>query len=128
MIRALLIQPEPLNKILAGTKIWEIRGSQTKIRETIGLVPSRSGTVVAICDLIDCIGPLNQREFHANTAKAGMRPDQAKLGYYLQTYAWVLANVRLLKKPVPYIHPSGAVIWVNLAENTESAVRRQIPK
>ena len=48
MIRALLIQPEPLNKILAGTKIWEIRGSQTKIRKTIGLVPSRSGTVVAI--------------------------------------------------------------------------------
>ena len=59
MVRALLIRPEPLHKILIGNKTWEMRGSATKIRETIGLIPSRSGTVLALCDLVDCIGPLS---------------------------------------------------------------------
>jgi hypothetical protein len=28
--------------------------------------------------------------------------------------AWVLDNPRPLKKPLPYQHPSGAIIWVKL--------------
>ena len=43
------------------------------------------------------------------------------------TYAWVLANIRLLKKPVPYAHPSGAVIWVKLEGDTEQDIRRLSP-
>jgi len=127
MIRTLLIRPEPLNQILQGTKTWEMRGSPTKIRETIGLIPSRSGTVVAICDLVDCIGPLSARAFRDNASKAGLRHSEAQLGYYLNTYAWVLANVRLLKKPVPYAHQSGAVIWVKLEGDTEQEIRLFTP-
>lgn len=29
-------------------------------------------------------------------------------------YAWELSNVIKYKKPIPYCHPRGAVIWVKL--------------
>jgi hypothetical protein len=55
-----------------------------------------------------------------------MQPREAKLGYYRNTYAWVLKNPRRLKKTVPYKHPSGAVIWVKLDGIVERAIRKQI--
>jgi hypothetical protein len=51
-----------------------------------------------------------------------MKPIEAVLGHYKETFAWVLANPRLLNAPVPYEHPSGAVIWVTLDDRTERAV------
>ncbi len=89
-MRALVIRRPWIDKILEGEKIWEIRGSRTSVRGQIGLIASRSGTVVGICDLVDCIGPLTAGEFRKNAKKAGMRPSEATLGYYRQTYAWVL--------------------------------------
>lgn len=123
-MRALLIRPQWLEKILKGTKTWEIRGSKTLIRGTIALVPSGSGTIVGLCDLIDCIGPLTDDVFRKNASKAGMRADEAKLGWYRNTYAWVLASPRYLKKRVKYVHPSGAVIWVKLETKVENAIRK----
>jgi hypothetical protein len=111
-LRALLIRHPWIDKILGGEKTWEIRGSRTSVRERIGLVPSGSGTIIGVCDLVDCIGPLTAEEFRKNAKKAGMRPGEATLGHYRKTYAWVLAKPRILKLPVPYRHPSGAVIWV----------------
>lgn len=29
-------------------------------------------------------------------------------------YAWELSNIIKYKKPIPYCHPRGAVIWVKL--------------
>ena len=122
---ALIIKKPWLDKILAGTKIWEIRGSRTNIRGTIGLIESRSGTVVGLCEVIDCIGPLTAEEYRRNARRAGMLPAEANLGGYKNTFAWVLANARRFKTPVPYRHPSGAVIWVALDEATERAVQRR---
>jgi len=117
--RALLIRHPWIDKILAGEKTWEIRGSRTTIRGTIGLIPSASGTVAGACDVIDCVGPLSAEMFRKNAAKAGMTPSEATLGHYRNTYAWVLANPRRFAKPVPYKHPSGAVIWVSLDSKVE---------
>ena len=33
---------------------------------------------------------------------------------YEKTYAWVMAEPKPLSQPIPYKHPSGAVIWVRL--------------
>jgi hypothetical protein len=112
--------------ILAGKKSWEIRGSRTSIRETIGLVPSGSGTVIGVCELADCVGPLTAEEFLKNAKKAGMHPSEAKLGLYRKTFAWVLEKPRILKRPVPYPHPSGAVIWVRLDSSVEREIHEQI--
>ena len=124
-MRALIIKKPWLHKILAGTKTWEIRGSRTNIRGTIGLIESRSGTVVGFCEVIDCIGPLTADEYRRDARRAGMLPAEANLGGYKNTFAWVLANARLFKTSVPYRHTSGAVIWVALGEATEPAVKRR---
>jgi ASCH domain len=121
-LRALLIRRPWIDMILDGQKTWEIRGARTSVRGRIGLIASRSGTVIGVCDLVDCVGPLTAEEFRKNAKKAGMRPSEAKLGSYRQTYAWVLYMPRLLKQPVPYRHPSGAVIWVRLNGRVERKV------
>ena len=62
-MRALLIRRPWIDMILDGKKTWEIRGSRTWVRGQIRLIASRSGTVVGVCDLVDCIGPLTAEEF-----------------------------------------------------------------
>jgi hypothetical protein len=81
---------------------------------------------VGVCDLVDYIGPLTAEEFLKNAKKAGMRPSEATLGWYRQTYAWVLEKPRMLKRPVPYQHPSGAVIWVRLEGSMERTILEQL--
>jgi hypothetical protein len=107
--RALIILPEPLQKILDGWKTWEIRSSGTRIRGPIALIESRSGTVVGTCELIDSIGPLTRAQCRENARKAG--------NFVAETgsYAWVLQGARRLRTPVPYRHPRGAIIWVRLS-------------
>jgi hypothetical protein len=122
-MRALVIRQEPLDKILSGTKTWEIRGSKTLIRETIGLIESGSGTIVGVCELKDCVGPLTLAELERNARRARISANGRNLPYK-RTHAWVLANARRLRKPVSYEHPSGAIIWVQLDEKTARAVQR----
>ena len=126
MLRALLIRRPYINFILDGKKTWEIRGSRTAIRGTIALVQSGSGTVIGLCELVDCIGPLTENSYRQNASKAGIRPKEAKLGRYRQTYAWVMERPRCLNRPVPYCHPSGAVIWVNLDANVQRKIMKEI--
>jgi hypothetical protein len=57
------------------------------------LIPSASGTVVGVCNVVDCLGPLSADQFRRNARKAGMRRDEATLGYYKNTYTWVLADL-----------------------------------
>lgn len=124
-LRALLIRRPWIDMILDGKKTWEVRGSRTSVEGQIALVESGSGTVVGVCDLVDCIGPLTANQFRKNATKAGMRPSETSLGYYRQTFAWVVKNARRLDRPVPYKHPSGAVIWVRLDPSVEKKVRAQ---
>ena len=42
------------------------------------------------------------------------------------TTAWILADVRQLSQAVHYVHPAGAVIWVNLATDVTSAIEQQL--
>lgn len=125
-MRALQIRHPHIDRILEGKKIWEMRGARTLIRETIGLIASGSGTVIGVCDLIDCVGPLSPEEYRRNAIKAGMRPSEAKLGYYRQTFAWVFEKPRILEKPVFYQHPLGAVIWVSLNDHVARAILKQL--
>jgi hypothetical protein len=127
-MRALLIRRPWIDKILNGEKTWEIRGSRTSAQGQIGLIASRSGTVIGVCDLVDCIGPLTGNEFRKNAKKAGMRPSEATLGYYRQTFAWIVKNARRLERPVEYQHPFGAVIWVRLETVVERKIKAQLRK
>ena len=122
-MNALVIRKQWLDLILGGRKTWEIRGSATRVRGPIALIESRSGTVVGVCYLTVCVGPLTLKELHRAVRHhcADLEKFQSKLPYR-RTHAWVLAGARRLPRPIPYRHPPGAVIWVRL----ESAVIRQL--
>jgi predicted kinase len=126
VMRALLIRSPHIEKILDGKKIWEIRGSRTDVREQVGLVRSGSGTIIGVCDVVDCIPILTDEQFRRNARKAGSKPSEVSLGYYKNTFAWVFANPQYLKAPVPYKHPTGAIIWVKLDAQVEKAVQRAV--
>ena len=125
-MRALLIRHPWIDMILDGGKTWEIRGSRTSVRCQIALIASGSGTVIGVCDLVDCVGPVTAAEFRKNAKKAGMRPSEAVLGYYRQTFAWVVERPLKLKRPVPYEHPPGAIIWVRLGPAVEKEIKAQV--
>jgi hypothetical protein len=85
-----------------------MRVSRTSFREPIGLIESRSGAVVGVCDLVDCVGPLSAAELQENAGKAGFALGRGEEMPYEKTFAWVLEEARRFQTPVPYAHPSGA--------------------
>ncbi|MGZ3698371.1 MAG: ASCH domain-containing protein [Bdellovibrionota bacterium] len=110
---ALIIKKEPLDKILAGLKTWELRGRRCKKRGLIALIESGSGTIVGTAELIECEGPLTHDRINENIKRLQvsrrLRPDEELP--YETPYAWVLKNARRFKKPIPYNHKPGVVIW-----------------
>ena len=73
LTHGLLILKEPLDKILAGIKTWEIRGKATARRGPIALIESKSGRVVGTCDLVDVVGPLTLADLQRNARRTGFR-------------------------------------------------------
>ena len=110
-MKGLIIKKPWVDYILNSDKIWEIRGSKTKIRGKIELIQSGSGLVVGSCEIIDCIH-LSLEEYKANAKKHHIT-NTDKLPYN-QTYAWVIKNPTRYEHPRKYKHPKGAIIWVNL--------------
>ena len=118
-MRGLIIRSEPINDILAGRKTWEIRGSRTHIRGSIGLIEKGTGTVVGLCELVECIGPLSLAEMRRNISKHRIPAArlQSRNEHYRNIYAWVLKNARRLRTPIRYQHKSGVIIWHPLSDS-----------
>jgi hypothetical protein len=112
-MKGLIIKSPWIELILSGKKTWEIRGSNTKIRGTIALIKSGSGKIFGEVDLVDSM-ELSLEDYRQSKKLHGVDSGNALELPYKKTYAWVLANPRIYKEPVPYKHPMGAVIWVNL--------------
>ncbi len=109
----LIIRPEPLDLILAGTKVWEIRGRPTSIRGRIALIEGGSANVAGVAELVEVIGPMTADEVAKNWRKAGYKDLPVKYSAY---FAWSLRLAKRLRRAVPYKHPAGAVVWVRLSE------------
>lgn len=118
--KGLLIRQPWIDLILAGNKTWEIRGSATKIRGTIGLIQSQSGLIVGTAELIGCTPALTIEDMEKSRKLHGIQEhfDLFNMPYGGRPYAWILLGAKRFKKPVPYKHPQGAVIWVNLENAT----------
>ena len=54
-MKGLIIKQKWLDKIFAGEKTWEIRGSKTQIRGQIYLIQSGTKHIYGKADLVDCI-------------------------------------------------------------------------
>lgn len=115
-MKGLIIDEPWIGKILRGEKVWEMRTAATAVRGRIALIRKGSGMVVGTANLVDSIGPLDMIACRAHRDKHTIPPsrDEALLRW---NHAWVLENARPLAQPVPYDHPKGAVIWVNLPES-----------
>src|SRR3989344_2787175 len=71
--------------------------------------------ILGTAHLIDCImvfeRELRKRREHGEPKKS-FDPKSKK-----KVFAWVLARPRRFKKPIPYTHPNGAVVWVLLPKS-----------
>jgi len=111
-MKALIVRKEWLEMILDGSKTWEMRSRPTKVRGRILLIEAGSGHIVGECVLTGSpripIMP-NDRFFHKHGV-ANLR--------LLKTwrYPWIIAEAKRYNKPIPYKHPKGAVVWVNIEE------------
>ncbi|ENQ3080414.1 ASCH domain-containing protein [Bacillus cereus] len=114
-MKGLIIRSPWIELILEGKKTWEIRGANTKIRGKIALIKSGSGMVFGTIDLIDS-KKLSLEEYQQSESFHKVPAQNCLQEPYKYTHAWIFQNPTPLKEPIPYKHPMGAVIWVNLPD------------
>ena len=110
-MKGLIIKEPYIDLILKGKKKWEIRGNNTKIRGKIALIKSGSKRIYGEVDLVDSFEIDLER--YKKYCKDLYGYEEQCLPYK-KTYAWVVENPLIYSEPKEYIHPQGAVIWVNL--------------
>ncbi|MDQ0174684.1 ASCH domain-containing protein [Bacillus chungangensis] len=130
--RALIVREPWASKIVSGKKILEIRGSNTNIREPIGIIAGGTGKIIGVCELVGVRGPLSLEEYiETYSLGGGVDPqylNRTQTLPYKQTFAWELKNPQRLSEPIRYEHPNGAVIWVKLKKNTQEALHKALSK
>ena len=122
----LIIRPEPLAKILAGLKTWEMRGRSLEKRGAIGLIAKGSKAVSGVAEIVNCIGPLSDSELASGEPFHRVPSDRiSELVASKYRYAWVLANVQSLARPVPYVH-KGGVQFVTLDHLAREGIQQAL--
>jgi hypothetical protein len=126
-LKALIIDEPWIGQILAGSKTWEMRKTGCNHRGPVALIRKGSGQVIGTAEIVDSLAPIaTSAEYAQAELKHGIPPArQARAFSDGWRTPWVLAKARALTRPVPYSHPSGAVIWVNLDDTVSSAVQQQ---
>jgi hypothetical protein len=108
--KALIVKKVWLDKIFDEGKVWEMRTTKTKIKGRIKLIESGTGLIVGEVNLIGCaVRPCPK---HKDLIKYHKVEDMDLLDKW--KWAWFLNEAKRYEKPIPYKHPQGAVIWVNL--------------
>ena len=110
MERALIIKKVWLDKIFDDGKVWEMRSSKTSITGKIGLIESGTGLIIGEVNLIGCserVVPKSKGLIKYHKVEDLQLLDKWK-------YAWFFSDAKRYKKPIPYKHPRGAVIWVKI--------------
>jgi hypothetical protein len=74
--------------------------------------------------MVDSLGPFSKTEMLANQSRhmiSAERLADPKIEKW--NNAWVMQDAKIFATPMSYVHPNGAVIWVNLDEKTQRAIR-----
>ena len=114
-MKGLVIKSPYIEDILDGIKKVEIRGSNTKVRGRIILLKSGSGLALGTVEIISSEEWTLEQYNNWNYRKDNNKLPVTHLPYN-KTYAWHLANPIKFEVPIPYKHPSGAIVWVNLPD------------
>lgn len=110
-MKGLIVKKPWIDMHLDGIKPWEIRGSNTRIRGTIGLIESGSGLVMGTVVLTNSF-PITADAL--NQGYKNHRIEDVSIITYRIPYVWEFSSPVRFEEPIPYKHPQGAVIWVNL--------------
>lgn len=111
--RALVIKKFWLDKIMAGKKVWEIRGGRTTYRGWIHLAQSKSGNLRGGAKIVDCFH-VKRSEFLKHRGSHCVQ--KLKDIKYKNIWAWVLEGAREYTAPFDYHHTTGAVIFVRVRQ------------
>jgi hypothetical protein len=125
-MKALIIDEPWIGMILKGEKTWEMRKNVCKIRGPIALIRKGSGHIVGTAQVIDCRPALNTAATYAEAEPYHRIPPTKQERTFADGWRvpWVLAKAWRLPTPIPYKHPPGAVIWVNLDPETAAKVEK----
>ncbi len=124
-MKGLVIDEPWVTLIASGAKTWEMRSRNTLVRGRIALIRKWSKTIVGVADLVATLPKLSRSALHASVHKH--RVPASEIGEdFKHSTAWVLERARPLREPVPYRHPPGAVIWVNLDPEVAAMVEEQL--
>jgi hypothetical protein len=114
--KALIVKKPWLDKIFDEGKVWEMRTTRTKITGKIGLIESGTGLIVGEAELIGCSeNPVSKSE---DLIKYHKVEDLDLLDKW--KWAWILCEAKRYANPIPYEHPQGAVIWVNIESSNQN--------
>jgi len=111
-MKALIIRKCWLDKIFEEGKTWEMRSTKTKIRGRICLIEAGSGLIVGEAKLIGC----SERPILKIPELVKYHKVENLDLLDKWRYAWILEGAKRYEKPIPYDHPPGAVIWVNVPD------------
>jgi len=122
-IKGLIIKSPYIDRILAGTKTWEMRSRHTKQRGQIALIKQGSGQIVGLARLIHSKGPLSNQEKLETIDKHQISKERLESGETEKwKFAWVFEDAVKLTAPINYKHPNGAQQWVKLEPHTQNEI------
>src|SRR5438270_85021 len=123
-MKGLIVNEPWVSLIISGEKTWEMRSRNTLVRGRIALIRKGSKTIIGVAGLVRTLPKLSQSELKASFVKH--RVPNVEIGEdFKHSTAWVLERARPLREPVPYHHPAGAVIWVNLGFEVTAMVEER---
>jgi predicted transcriptional regulator len=107
-MRCLKIKDEWINMILSGSKTWEIRRRNTKIRGRIALGSMKTKRVVGYATIVDSI--------EMTVEELKKHNDKHQTNDFLDNYAkrrktlfaWALKDIEIEKKPKVYSYSTGS--------------------
>jgi ASCH domain len=123
-MKGLIIDEPWIGMIITGQKTWEMRSRKTATRGRIALIRKGSKTVVGVADLVDTVPKLSRSALKSSIDKHQIPAAEIDEDNYKYDTAWVFERAQPLRRPVPYPHPTGAVIWVNLDPEVSAIVEQ----
>lgn len=109
--RALIIRSPHIEKILDGTKSWEMRSTKTTVRGRIALIRGGTCQIVGLATMYGSLPALTEDRWEA-TREHHQVDDLERLRKW--RFPWQMIDPEKLEAPIPYQHPRGAVLWVDL--------------
>lgn len=113
--KAFIVKPYWGELILKGLKSWEIRGTGTQVRGRVGVIFSGTGMIHGSVEIVG--SSLLLREDFDMFRKYHHIPGEFDSLPYAEPHIWYLKDPIKFTDPIPYCHPQGAVIWVDLSKN-----------